>query len=212
MRRGIDLRMVLRGLGAAAIAMTVVPPLLAQAAAEATAFQNSQYHYAVALPAGCRHEEGPGTIDAICAPDFDADKSAVVSNATALVLGVAAEATTADGDTTAAALQQRYGETAFKEELPETVCGESDKARVRIDNLSEAMDGPRLVYTADVTCAPVKFLQIGERRAAVRYVIAPDARYRVVARAPAEDFDKQRPAITAFLASFRVLPAEKTEK
>jgi hypothetical protein len=208
----MDLRMVVRGLVAAGIAITAAPPLLAQAASEATAYQSTEYHYAVALPAGCRHEEGPGTIDAICAPDFDADKSAVVSNATALVLGVAAETVPAEGDTSTAGLQQRYGEAAFKEDLPETVCGESDKARVKIDNLSEAMDGPRLVYSADVTCAPVKFLQIGERRAAVRYVIAPDARYRVVARAPAEDFDKQRAAITAFLASFRVLASDKAEK
>jgi hypothetical protein len=208
----MDLRMGLRRLVAAGIAVAAAPPILVQAASEAIAFENSQYHYTVAMPPGCRYEEGPGTLDAVCAPDFDAVKSAVVSNATALVLGVAAEAMPADGDTTTAALQQRYGEAAFKEELPETVCGESDKARVKIDNLSEAMDGPRLVYTADVTCAPVKFLQIAERRAAVRYVIAPDARYRVVARAPAEDFDRQRAAIDAFLASFRVLPSERTEK
>ena len=66
-----------------------------------------------------------------------------------------------------------------------------------------------LTYTADVTCAEVKFLQVGERRASVRYLIAPDARYRLVARAPTDDFAKQKQAIEAFFDSFRVLPAGK---
>jgi hypothetical protein len=46
----------------------------------------------------------------------------------------------------------------------------------------------------------------------VRYVLTPDVRYRVMARAQAEDFDNQRGTIDAFLASFRVLPGEKAEK
>jgi hypothetical protein len=65
------------------------------------------------------------------------------------------------------------------------------------------------VYTAEVVCAEVKFLQIGERRALVRHVIAAGGRYRLVARALAEDFDRQRETIEAFFASFRVLPAAK---
>jgi hypothetical protein len=184
-------------------------PIAAQPQSQTTAFESSQFHYGVALPAGCRHEEGPGTVDAICAPDFDPEKSAVASNATALVLGVAAESTPADGDTTIPGLQQRFGAAAFKEELPEAVCGESDKARVKIENLNEAVEDTRLVLSADVVCAPVKFLRIGERRASIRHVIAPDMRYRLLARAPVEDYEKQRAAIGAFFASFRVLPAEK---
>ena len=27
--------------------------------------------YAIALPTGCRHDEGPGTLEAICATDLD---------------------------------------------------------------------------------------------------------------------------------------------
>lgn len=184
-------------------------PVAAQAPNETTAFESSQFRYGVALPAGCRHEEGPGTVDAICAPDFDPEKSGVASNASALVLGVAAETTAADGGTTISGLQQRFGAATFKEELPEAVCGESDKARVKIENLNEAVEDTRLVLSADVVCAPVKFLQIGERRASVRQVIAPDMRYRLVARAPVEDYEKQRAAIGAFFASFRVLPTEK---
>lgn len=217
--------MLLRGLMGAAVAVGLVPgflvpglvalaapPAVAQAAAGTMAFENKELHYAVALPTGCRHEEGPDTVDTICAPDLDPDKSARASNASSLLLSVAAEPVAAEGDTSIGALQERYSETAFKDELPEAVCGESDKTRVKIENFSETTDGPRVVYSADVTCAPVKFLQIGERRAAVRYVLAPDARYRVIARAQTEDFDKQRATVDAFLSSFRVLPGEKAEK
>jgi hypothetical protein len=190
--------------------MALAPsPAAAQAPNEAAAFESSQFRYEVALPAGCRHEEGPGTVDAICAPDFDPEKSAVAGKATALVLGVAAEAIATDGDTTIPGLQQRFGAATFKEELPEAVCGESDKTRVKIENLNEAVEDTRLVLSADVVCAPVKFLRIGERRASVRHVIAPDIRYRLLVRAPGEDYEKQRAAIDAFFASFRVHPTEK---
>jgi hypothetical protein len=184
-------------------------PVAAQTPNATTAFESGQFRYGVALPAGCRHEEGPGTVDAICASDFDLEKSGVASNATALVLGVSADPSPADGDASIAGLQQRFGAASFKEDLPEAVCGESDKARVKIENLNEVVEDARLVLSADVVCAPVKFLQIGERRALVRHVIAPDMRYRLVARAPIEDYEKQRAAIGAFFASFRVLPTEK---
>jgi hypothetical protein len=181
----------------------------AQAPGEAKAFENSQFRYAVTLPAGCRHDEGPGTIDAVCSPDFDPEHSAVISNVAALVLAVAAETVPEDAGKTPGELQQRYGEAAFREELPEAICGESDKARVKISNVKDVVEDSRVVYTADVVCAEVKFLQIGERRAVVRHVIGPDARYRLVARGLAEDFDKQRERIDGFLASFKVLPAAK---
>jgi hypothetical protein len=183
-------------------------PAPAQTPGETKTFESSQFRYVVALPDGCRHEEGPGTIDAVCAPDFDPEKSAAADKTAALVMGVTAEALPTDGDTTPAGLQQRFGEPAFREDLPEAVCGESDRARVRIENVKSAVQDAQLVLSADVVCAPVKFLRIGERRAEVRYVIASDVRYRLVVRAPAEDFDKQRAAVDAFLASFRVLPPE----
>jgi hypothetical protein len=181
----------------------------AQAPAETKTFESSQFRFAVALPAGCRHDEGPGTIDAVCSPDFDPEQSAIASNASALLLAVAAETVAADAGKTPGELQQRYGEAAFRDELPEAICGESDKARVKIGNVKEVVEESHVVYTADVVCAEVKFLQIGERRALVRYVIGPDVRYRLVARALAEDFEKQRESIDAFFAGFRVLPAVK---
>ncbi len=182
-------------------------PGAAQQAPETTTFESRELRYAVALPSGCRHEEGPGTVDAVCATDFDAEKSAVAGNAAALVLGVAAEGVAPESDTSVDGLRQRHGEAGFKEELPEAVCGESDKARVKIEGFKETVEEGRLVYTASVICAPIKFLQIGERRAAVRHVMAPDMRYRLVARALTEDFEKQRATIDSFFASFRALPA-----
>ena len=207
-----------RRIAATGMAAGLIPLLLAlaagpgaaQQAAETnnstTTFESSQFRYVVTLPSGCRHEEGPGTIDAICAADLDAERGAAAGNATALALGVAAEALAAEGDSSVDGLRQRHGEAGFREELPEAVCGETDKARVKIEGFKESVEEGRLVYAAEVVCAPVKFLQIGERRAAVRQVIAPDIRYRLVARAPTEDFGKQRATIAAFFASFRALP------
>ena len=71
----MDCRRVLGGLLAAAVATSLVPPLLATAATPADAqaavptatFESAQPHYAVSLPVGCRREEGPGTVDAVCA-------------------------------------------------------------------------------------------------------------------------------------------------
>jgi hypothetical protein len=207
---------VLSALGLSALGLALgalqTGPAAAQTTGETTMFEDKPHRYTVILPAGCRHEEGPGTVDAICSPDFDPDKSAVADATSALVLGVAAESLDASTDTSIAGLLQRYTEGGFKEELPEAVCGESDRARVKIENLSQSVEDKRLVYTADVTCAEIKFLQIAPRRAAVRHVIGPNAVYRLVARAPGEAFEKQRTTINAFFASFRLASAEKTEK
>jgi hypothetical protein len=128
------------------------------------------------------------------------------------VLAVAAESVDGGADTSVNGLLQRYTEAGFKEELSEAICGEADRTRTKIENLSQSVEDQRLVYTADVACAEVKFLQIGPRRASVRHVIGPDGVYRLVARAPAEEFEKQRSTIDAFFASFRLTAAEKADK
>jgi hypothetical protein len=189
-----------------------ISPLSAQSPKETATFEGKPHRYTVTLPAGCRHEEGPGTVDAVCAPDFNPEMSAVANAASALVLAVAAESLDGAGDTSVADLLMRYTEAGFKEELPQSICGEQDRARVKIENLSQSVEGSRVIFTADVTCAEIKFLQIGARRATVRHVIGPDAMYRLVARAPAEEFEKQRPTIDAFFASFRLTATEKAEK
>jgi hypothetical protein len=202
---------LLPALGFAAAALWC-SPLNAQSQGEAATYEGNPHRYTISLPTGCRHETGPGTIDAICAPDFDAEKSAVARSATALLLAVAAESLDGAGSAGVAALLERYTEAGFREELPEAVCGEQDKARVKIENLSQSEEGSSLVYTADVVCAEIKFLQIAARRARVRHVIGPDAVYRLVARAPVEEFERQRGTIDAFFASFRLAGIEKAEK
>lgn len=183
-------------------------PATAQPPAGTAPFESRPYRYAVALPTGCRHVEGPGTIDAVCSADFALETSAVAKADGALVLAVAAEAVAGGGDATAAGIAQRYSEARFKAELPEAVCGETNPARIKIRSVEQTTDDGRVVYTADVGCAPVKFLRIAARRAIVRHVAGPDMIYRLMARAPEQAFEKQRGTIDAFLASFRVLASE----
>jgi hypothetical protein len=179
---------------------------VAQSPVPTKTFTNEGAHYSVALPEGCRHDEGPGTLDAVCAPDFDPERSARANSNSALVMQVSTEIVPEDTGRTASELATAYGEKSFREELPQAVCGESDASRVRIENLKQATEENRVVYTADVICAEVSFLQVPERRAAVRFLVGSAARYRLIARGPVEDFDKNKQAIGAFFDSFRVLP------
>jgi hypothetical protein len=172
--------------------------------------ENSQYRYSVALPQGCRLEEGPGTLDAICAPQFDAQKSAEASAAASLILEVAVEVVPADANKPIGDLAQSYPERAFKQELPEAICGEEDASRVKIDNLKRVLDENRVVYSADVGCAEVRFLGVGARRAAARTYIMPGMRYHLFARALKDDFETHKQIVDAFFASFVVMAEEKT--
>ena len=207
-RRGGCARRGLTAAGSAALILVLAAtPIAAQAPAAATkTFESTQFRYTVALPAGCRHEEGPGTLDAVCSADLDPEKSAAASNAGSLVLGVVAEVVAGDAGKTASELAQSYSETSFRDELPEAICGESDRAKIKIDNAKQVLQEARVVYTAGLTCPEIKFLGLGERRAMVQFVIAPGLRYRLMARAQTEDFEKRKEAVDAFFASFRILP------
>ena len=190
-----------------ALAVMACSPVAAQSPAIKT-FESPELRYRVQLPAGCRHEEGPGTIDAICSVELDAEKSAGVDAASALVLEVGAERVPEDAGIPAADLAQRYGEAQFKDELPEAICGEPDKARVKVANVKQVLEEARVAYTADVTCPEIKFLGLGERGAMAQFLITPGMRYRLMARALKEDFDQRKDAVDAFFSSFRILPAE----
>jgi hypothetical protein len=179
---------------------------MVQAAAETKAFASDQFRYSVAMPAGCRYEEGPGTLDAVCSPDLDPEKSTTASSAAALVLGVSVETVRDDAGKQVADLAQGYGETEFKAELPEAVCGEPERSRVKIANAKQVLEATRVVYTADVTCPEIRFLALGERRASVRLLLTPGLRYRLMARAQVDDFEERKDAVEAFFASFRFLP------
>jgi hypothetical protein len=177
-------------------------------AAPTKTFENTEFRYSVALPVGCRHEEGPGTLDAVCSPELDAAKSTEAAAAASLLFEVGVEPVPQDADRPAADLAQGYSETNFKDELPEAICGEADKARVKIDNVKQVLDGARVVYTASVACPEIKFLGLGERDGLVQFLITPGLRYRLMARAPKEDFDQNKASIDAFFASFKTLPGE----
>jgi hypothetical protein len=183
-------------------------PAFAQPPAGTQAFDNPQFHYTVALPTGCRHDEGPGTLEAVCSPEFDAEKSATASAAASVVLEISAEIVADDANKPAAELAQGYSEARFKEELPESTCGESERSRVKIDNVRQVLQEARVVYTADIICPEIRFLGLGERQAVVQFLVTPGLRYRLMARALKEDFDQKKPSIDAFLASFRVTSAK----
>ena len=194
-------------LGPAGLALLVAfggPMAAAQAAADTKTFESGKFRYSVALPAGCRHEEGPGTLDAVCSPELDAEKSAAMSMAAGLVLEVGVETVPDDASKAPADLAQRYTETQFKEELAEAICGTPDK--VKIANAKQVLEDARVVYTADVACPEIKFLGLGERRASVQFLITPGLRYRLMARALKDDYEQRKEAIDAFFASFRILP------
>ena len=86
------------------------------------------------------------------------------------------------------------------------MCGESDDSRVKIDNLDSRLSRRRKSSTLPASPVPsVKFLAFGERRATARYLITPGLRYRLMARAPTEDYEQRKDAIDAFFSSFKVL-------
>jgi len=190
------------GLGAVAL---FAASATSQPAGTTKGFENPEYRYSVALPAGCRHEEGPGTLEAVCSAELDPEKSAEASATSSLVMEVTAEPMPDDAGKSPSALEQKFGEGEFRQELPETVCGEADDGRVKIDNLAKAVEETRVVYTANVTCPGIKFLALGERRATARYFITPGLRYRLMARALTEDYEQRKEAIDAFFSSFKVL-------
>jgi hypothetical protein len=125
---------------------------------------------------------------------------------------VGAEPVPEDADNSPAGLARGYSEANFKDELPEAICGEADRARVKIDNVRQVLEGGRVVYTADVACPEIRFLGLGERAAFAFFLITPGLRYRLVARAPKEDFQQNRTLIDAFFASFRTVPLEANKQ
>ncbi len=127
-------------LGAAAgLSALLLAPLAAQQPASSmlTVESPAPHRYTVKLPSGCRQQEGPGTIDAICSTEFDAEKSAEASAAASLVFEAGAETVADDAGKAGPALAGGYGEEAFKAELPEAVCGEF-RSGAREDRKCEA--------------------------------------------------------------------------
>lgn len=171
-------------------------------AARPRAIDNAELKYSIAIPSECRLQEGPGTLEAVCSPDFDEAKSAELPAATSLLLEVDAEHVPADAKV--------YGEAEFKGELPEAVCGESDSIKVKLANVSRVMEGATQTFTASVTCPAIKFLGLAERSAEVRYVIASGFRYRLMARALSSDAAAVSTVIDSFMKSFKITEEKKS--
>jgi hypothetical protein len=172
-----------------------VGPVFAQSPTPTTPYKSLDLKYEIALPIACRHVEGPGTLEAICASDLDSEAGKEIPAAGAFLLEIDAEQVPADA--------KPYTEANFREELPEAVCGGGDAGRVTISAVAETKHGTDRVLTADVVCPAIKFLGLPARSAQVRYVIAAGFRYRLMARAPTETLDKLRPIAVAFFNSFK---------
>ena len=66
------------------------------------------------------------------------------------------------------------------------------------------------MYTADVACAEIKFLGLGERRATVQFLITPGLRYRLMARAQTRGLpSSSKAAVDAFFCAAFRMPATR---
>lgn len=184
-----------RRVGFAILAAALAASPVALAAGKV--FENKDLKYRIELPETCQHNEGPGTLEAVCAPSLDAKASTDVAAAAALLLEIDAEAV--PGNATP------YGLTEFRDELPDAVCGESEAAKVRLTEVAQSQAGTTTTFRAIITCPAIAFLGLPERIAEARYVMAPGMRYRLMARVPAGDVAKAKPAMDAFFASFKPL-------
>lgn len=158
-------------------------------------FVSKDLKYRIELPETCRHNEGPGTLEAVCAPSLDAKASADIAAAAALLLEIDAEAVPNDA--------KPYGLAEFRDELADAVCGESDNSKVTLTDVGDSKAGSTTTFRAMIACPAIGFLGLPERSAEARYVIAPGMRYRLMARVPVGDLAKAKPAMDAFFASFK---------
>ncbi len=164
-------------------------------AAKPRTIDSTDLKYSVTVPGECRVEEGPGTLEAVCSADLDEAKSVELPAATAVLLEVDAERVPADAAT--------YGETEFRREAPEAVCGDSDNIKVKLADVKVAKDGATTTFTASITCPEIKFLGLGERQAKVHYVMTPSLRYRLMGRSMSTDAAAAKATIDSFLQSFK---------
>lgn len=183
------------------VPLALLAALLASRSAGATTkmYEILEPAFSISLPTPCRHEMGPGTLEAICAVDLDVEKGKEIQAAASILLEVDFEVTPPDA--------KAFTETEFRQELPESVCGEGDTKRVRLEDVKATTDGDRTTFFARVICPELRFLGLGERHAEARTVITPKSRFRLMARYPAEDVDMAKPLAKAFFESFKAKSA-----
>jgi hypothetical protein len=196
LHKGADMRRLRNTAAAVAVLISYSTAV----AGETKSIANPDLKYTIEVPAACRLEEGPGTLEAICSPDLDASKSQVAVAASALLLELDAERLPPDA-------KAPYGEAEFRQELPESVCGEAEVTKVGLADVKRTGDETRATWTATVTCPEIKFLGLSERTASVRYVITPAFRYRLMTRTSSATLAETRSARDAFMASFAITGA-----
>ena len=145
--------------------------------------------------AGCRHEEGPGTLEAVCSPEFDAEKSATASAAAPACSRSRRDRPDDDGK------RRRRARAALRRGA---VQGGAARGRVRGDRPRPRQDRQRQAGSrrrasrVHGRCRLLRDQVPGARRAAglVRFLITPGLRYRLMARALKEDFEQKKPPST----------------
>ena len=161
---------------------------------------------AVAVPPWCATREGPGTLEAVCDPDGESDRSREAQANAALYLEVSVADVPEDRGLAADAALARHPIAAFTSELPDAVCGQARDKRMKIEAAVLAPGATAAGYEARVTCPPVRFLSLGPREARVRTYLSDGRRIRLLARAPGDDFARLGPDIDAFFASLKIDP------
>jgi hypothetical protein len=162
-----------------------------------------------AVPPYCAVQKGPGTLDAVCDPEGDSDKSREGPAATALYFAASVAAVPEDKGLAPDALSQRYTLEDFKKALPEEICGREKPRGLKIENATRRIEGRTLSYSATVVCPAVRFMGLGVRRASVRHILRDGQRYQVQARALDADFERSKDEIETFFASLK-FSLEKT--
>lgn len=189
------------------------PAVAGDAGALSVRLAVGEWGVALEVPGHCMTREGPGTAEAVCDPDGSPEASRRVAAAAAVYLEVAVQpfAAPGGGPQTPEALAQRYAFADFQKDLPGAVCGEERISRIRIESPQRQVAEGRITYVATITCPEVKFLGLGPRRALVRYILTDGLRVNVMARALAEDFDRSRAIVDAFLASVQLQGERRPE-
>ena len=181
------------GMVVAATGLCIAILVAFAAPAWAERIENTDLKYTIELPTGCRIERRAGQVEATCDPATGSTPTFQLPKAKALLFEIDAEQVP-EGATP-------YTEEAFRAEVADAVCG---TAEARLDGVRADRTGKgAMVFTASLTCPPVAMLGLDERHAQVRYHIARLHRYRLMARVPSARAEQHRPAIKAFLDSFK---------
>ena len=136
--------------------------LAAQTAGVTATFEGKPHRYTVTLPAGCRHEEGPGHGRCDLRTRFRRREERGHQRDRRSAAGgggrVARQRrTTRALPASCSATPRRASRRSCPRPFAARQTGRGSRSRIS----SQSVEDRRVVYTADVVCAEVRFLQIG---------------------------------------------------